>query len=84
MSFYNLKADQAAFLLIDSNENCDIVASSDSFNYVFKKMRLEELNNSNEKSKEAGLFYLYYKKKTTSFRQWMNFIFVIFKILPAV
>lgn len=24
MPFYNLKADQAAFLLIDSNENCDL------------------------------------------------------------
>ena len=24
MPFYDLKADQAAFLLIDSNENCDL------------------------------------------------------------
>ena len=24
MPVYNLKADQAAFLLIDSNENCDL------------------------------------------------------------
>lgn len=30
-----------------------IVANSDSFNYAFKKMRVEELNES----KEAGLFY---------------------------
>ncbi len=54
MPFYNLKADQAAFLLIDSNENCNAVANSDSFNYAFKKMRVEELN---DESKEAGLFY---------------------------
>ena len=60
MPFYNLKADQAAFLLIDSNENCDIVENSDSFNYAFKKMHVEEINHE---SKESGLFYLYYKIK---------------------
>ena len=54
MPFYSLKTKKAAFLLIDSNENYNIVANSNSFNYTFKKMRVEELNC---KSKESELFY---------------------------